>query len=218
MDIGDTGFDWADLVDEAVSRSGGETSTAADILKVRRSFRILSERWMAKGYNTWRLTSKRFLVMGVTTSINLPDCVDDIIQVNSRINGTTESNMSRITANQYAQLTSKETKGQPSQWYLRRGNDCPELFLYPIGSATATTEVFVYYVERPAAFERYDPMDDIPGRWLEALVTGLALDLARKRPPYDEALINRLKGEASEAEEIAQRADRERVNFRVRIG
>ncbi len=67
--------------------------------------------------------------------------------------------------------------------------------------------------------DRYgDQTDDVPGRWLEALITGLAYDLSRKRPPFDEGLIQRLKGEAAEAEDKAQRADRGRQRFRYKIG
>jgi len=164
MEISDTGFDWADLVDEAVSRSGGEGSTAADVLKVRRAFRILSERWMAKGYNTWRFAEKTIVLSGVTRSINLPDCVDDVIQVNSIVGSGAETSMRRISASEYAQLTTKDTQGQPSQFYLSRGHDCPKLFVYPIGAANTTTELVIYYVERPEAFQRYEPMDDIDWR------------------------------------------------------
>lgn len=206
----DTGFDFADLVDEAVERSGGERSTAADVMKIRRGLRLLTERWTAQRFNTWRVRSLTLKAVGKTAAITLPERVDDVIEVNSVRNGSSESPMERITADQYAQLAVKNTGGQPSQFWLSREAEAPVLHIYPIGPAP----IVVWYVERPAEFDRYGgDANDVPGRWLEALVTGLALDLARKRPPFDNALIARLKAEAMEAEKIAQDNDRDRSPY-----
>lgn len=205
-------FDFTDVLDEAVGRSGGERSTADDVLKVRRGMRLLLERWAAEGYNTWRIRSTSVMTLG-GAQVGLPAEVDDVIDVNSVRGSGSEAPMQRITATQYAQLANKLTDGEPSQYFLRRDVEAPQLFIYPTGASTLT----VWYVQRPADFERYsNSTDDVPGRWLEALVTGLALDLARKRPPYDEGLIQRLKAEAMEAEALAQRNDRDRTRFRYR--
>lgn len=209
-------FDFSDVVDEAVDRSGGETSTAADVLRVRRGMRMLTERWAAQGFNTWRIATKTFTISGTAQTITLGDDVDDVIQVNSQRQGLGEQMMRRISPSQYAQLTTKDSQGQPSQYYLDR-RDNPVLFLFPIGTPGYETTILVYYVQRPENFERYgDTTDDVPGRWLEALISGLALDLARKRPPYNEELIARLKVEAADAEDLAQRADRGRQRYRYR--
>ena len=69
----DTGFDFADVVDEVVARAGGETATAADIQKIRRGMRILAERWTAQGYNTWRIQTMTTQASGTHPEIILPD-------------------------------------------------------------------------------------------------------------------------------------------------
>lgn len=214
----DTGFDFADVVDEVVSRAGGETATAADIQKIRRSARILSERWTAQGFNTWRIRTNQITLSGADPKIVLDKCVDDVIQVMSIKKGSeSETLMKRIPAAEYFQLTKKRTYGLPSQFWLQR-TEPPVLHVFPIGSKAGGDALVVDYVERPDSYEAYtDNPDDVPGRWLEAYITGLALDLARKRPPFDEALIGRLKAEAAEAEGIAQLNDRDRANYRMRI-
>lgn len=213
----DTGFSFADLVDEAHDRAGGGELSAQDVIRVRRGLRILTERWTAQGFNTWRVETFSVGVSGGSPTVTLPRNVDDVIEINSVVEGVpTEGIMRRITASDYARLTSKMTNGRPSQWWLHR-TECPQLEIFPIGYSDKTVTLNVMAVMRPAAFDRYNPEDDVPGRWLEALIIGLAHDLARKRPPFDEALISRLSNERTEAEGIAQRADRDRANYRVRI-
>lgn len=217
MEVADTAFDFADLVDEAASRAGGESTTAAEIIGLRRSLRILTERWAAQGFNSWRIKTRQFGLSLVDGSVPLDKTVDDVISVNS-INSQSgnSANMRRIPASEYMQLTTKTTQGRPSQWWLDRTSPRPRLLVYPIGDTT-NNMVDVQYVERPAAFARYTDVDDVAGRWLEALTLGMALELARKRPPYDEALIARLKQESMEAEVLAQQTDRDRANYRMRI-
>jgi hypothetical protein len=210
-------FDFNDVVDEAVERSGGQEATAADIVRIRRGLRLLTERWLAQGFNTWRIGQQAYGASGQARAISLPSTVDDVIQVNVIRSGHTETPLMRISPVQYAQLTNKDLQGLPSQYYLDR-KDSPNLYIFPTGLADGTTNVIVYFVQRPEDYDRYgDTTDDVPGRWLEALVSGLALDLARKRPPFNEALIQRLKTEAAEVEDLAQRADRGRQRYRYRI-
>lgn len=209
-------FDFADVLDEAIDRSGGQEATAADVLKVRRGMRILTERWTAAGFNTWRIKNFTSQVNGTSPKISLPERVDDVMQVTAVRSGLSESVLHRIPPSQYMQITTKDTQGQPSQYYLDR-TEPPTLFVHPIGTPSVPDTIVVYYVERPADYDAYDDLtSDVPGRWLEALISGLALDLARKRPPYNEALIQRLKLEAVEAEDLAQRADRGRQHYQYR--
>ena len=211
-------FEFSDVVDEAVARSGGQEATASDVLSVRRGLRLLTGRWLAQGFNTWRIETRNFTVNGTSPFIVLPENIDDVIQVNVTSDGLSESAMRRISPVEYAQISTKQSQGQPSQYYLDR-KEAPRLYLFPIGREMEPDTLTVWYVARPADFDRYgDTTDDVPGRWLEALVSGLALDLARKRPPYNEPLIQRLQAEAGAAEDLAQRADRGRQRFRYRVG
>lgn len=211
----ETGFTFADVYDEVVSRAGGEQTTAEDVIRVRRGLRLLLERWEAKGFNTWRIRMRRVIAQGGQPFVPLPDDVDDIIHVVHAGGGE----LTRIPPDKYMTIGQKNRVGTPGEYWLAR-EERPKLYLNPTGSGT---ELDVWYVQRPATFTAASAnMDDVPGRWLEAMILGLAYDFARKRPKdggvYDEALIQRLAGEAAEAEDIAMRADRDRTRFRYRIG
>lgn len=217
--VGDTGFDWADIVDDVVERSGGQTATAADVLSIRRSLRILLERWNGRGYNLWRVGEAMITAGGISPEIGLPDDIDDIIGIEVRQAGTDGGTAALVRRSEaeYKALSLKATRGQPTLYCLRR-SEPPCLLIYPIGGPV-NYDLQITYIRRPGRFARYDYVDDdtIAGRWLEALVTGLAAERAKKTPPYNEPLIARLTGEAGVAERLAQEADRGRQRFRYRI-
>lgn len=212
-----TGFDFPAIYDEVVARAGGEQSTAEDVQRVRRGMRIILERWQQKGYNTWRISRRTVTTAGSANGIKLPSCVDDVIHVLREDGGPLE----RVPMDRYMRLPDKDKTGRPGVFTLIR-SEPPVLRLYPCGLTSAPEALEVWYVERPAAFSvTGSTHDDVPGRWLEAMILSLAHDLARKRPgpsgKYDEALINRLKTERDEAEDICIRADRDRARYRFRI-
>lgn len=210
----ETGFTFADVYDEAVSRAGGEASTAEDVVRVKRGLRLLLEKWEAKGFNTWRIRNMRVQASGLQRFVQLPVRVDDVIHVLHEGGGALE----RLPADRYMTLGRQDTPGRAGAWWLAR-EEPPKLYLHPPGDGELLE---VWYVERP---EHYDAassnLGDVPGRWLEALIVGLAHDFACKRPGpggvYNEPLIARLKNQSMEAEDTAQRADRDRARYRYRI-
>lgn len=229
VEIGDTGFDWADVFEDVVDRAGGGTATAQDVNRVRRGLRLITERWNIEGYNLWRVCSTTVGVGGVDGCVSLPSGIDDVINVAARDErGSTIASLHRLSETEYARLYKRDPRheadygydyGLPTQYALRR-TDPPALLVWPIGQQHLSCELEVTYVARPGRFQRYDDPDtqEVAGRWLEALVLCLAHDLARKRPPYDEALISRLTSEMAAAEVLAQRGDRGRQRYRYRIG
>lgn len=209
-----TGFDFSDIYDEVISRSGGEQSTAEDVIRVRRGMRLVLERWEALQYNTWRIRKTSVVTSDGRAYVDLPEYVDDVMQVTWEDGGA----LTRVTPAFYMQIARKNQMGRPGNFWLAR-EECPKLYLHPSGGGY---RLDVWYIERPADFDRRrNNMEDVPGRWLEALICALAHDMACKRPQanggYNEGLISRLAGQAERAEETARRADRDRARYRYRI-
>lgn len=213
-----TGFSFVDIVEDAVQRAGGQDVTAATIISARRSLYTLTEEWASQRLNTWRVRSEVFgSATTASATVQLPDRVDDILDVSVIRSSGSETTMKRMSATEYAQITNKATTGQPSSWWLDRSVR-PVLYQYPTGPA----QLAIWYVERPEAFGPYtDVTSGIPGRWLRAMVLGLAYDLAAKAPQfggvYDEALLQRLQQDYRRALALAQDNDRERKPYVYRI-
>lgn len=212
------GFDFADVVDEAVSLSGGESGTAQDVVSARRILVLLLTEWENEGFNTWRI--KNMSAGGMGPFIGLSDDVSDVIQVNVRTQLSQTSGsmspMTRIGAHQYSMLVDKTISGMPAQWYLDR-EEPPRLFVYPIGRSGATEQFSVTYVSTPADFDRYGNDIDAPSRWLPAVVNGIAHELSMRRPGVSDSRIAMLQGKAGQSLRNALAADRQRVGYRPRF-
>jgi len=215
-------FDFADVLDEAIALSGGESTTADDVLSARRSLHLLLIEWNNRSFNTWRVKHETFSV-GRGGQVLLPTRIDDVIQVSSNNPETqvdflgSQANMKRISATEYANLTVLP-KGRPSMYYLER-SEPPRLYVYPIGREDVRETLEVWYVQRPDEFDRLSNIDpDLPQRWLNAMVSGVAVRMAKKRPGISEERIARLERDYERDLEICTNSDRERVGFAVRLG
>jgi hypothetical protein len=211
----DTGFAFDDVVEDVCARVTGQTATAEDVLKIQRGMRIVTETWNAAGYNTWRTRLISVGIDGASREVPLPKDVDDIVSCSVQSGDRSETVMTRKSFAAYAQIAIKNQRGQPTQYFLHRKVK-PEMFIYPIGGFQQY-RLNIYYMARPEAFNMYENvLADIPGRWLEALICSLASDLSRKTPPFDNALIQRLQGEAGAAIDRALRTDRDRTPYQFR--
>ena len=213
------GFDFADIVDEVVTRALGETSTAEDIISARRSIYMVLDEWHALQYNTWRVSVRDFGYWPGAAVIQLPTDVDDIIAatVVQDSGSDIETPLRRITEAEYANLSNKNTPGKPSRYRLRR-TEPPVMTLYPTGQVGRPGMIRITYIKRPEVFDRFDNNVDAPGRWLRPLIYGAAADLAAKNPERAGERLNILPKQYESALLLALPNDRDRTDFRMRIG
>ena len=212
-----SGFDFADIIDEVIVRAFGETSVAEDVTSARRSIYLVLEEWHALQYNTWRVRTRDFTFQSGFPAVNLPVEVDDVISVSNVLTSGNETPMRRMPEAEYAQVTNKAQAGQPSSYLLRR-TEPPVLTVYPTGVAGQTSTLRITYVQRPEVFDRMSDSIDAPGRWLRPLIFGAAADLASKTPERSGDRIMVLQQKYTEALALAVTNDRDRSDFRMRIG
>ena len=213
-----SGFDYADIIDEITQRALGENTTAADVASARRSIYLVLENWHALSYNTWRVKTQDFAAGdGV---VYLPATVDDLLTatlVRQSGGQTSEIVLRRISESEYAAIANKDSSGPPTQFVLRR-TEPPTLQLHPKGRTAHVEIIRATYISRPAAFDRSaHTADDLPARWLHALIIGAALDLASKFPERAGDRFTILSATYPVALQMALSNDRQRTSFRWRI-
>jgi hypothetical protein len=220
-------LDTSEIIEEAYERCGLEVKSGFELKTARRSLNLLLTKWVNDGVNLFTLDLTTSTMTSGTDNITLSSLQYlDIIDAALRDTNSTpdlDVSMERISMSEYLSYPNKTTAGKPTHYAIERNSQYTS-------SASATHKVYLWPVPDQTYYQllswtvRY-PQDvsstytenpDIPRRYLPALISGLAVELANKRPAQVD--INRrqeLKAYYEQDWEKAREEDRERVSFYV---
>jgi hypothetical protein len=224
---GTTSFnlDLTALAEEAFERCGAELRTGYDLKTARRSLNILLIEWANKGYNLWTLEEGSIPLANGTAEYALP--VDTVSLAEQFIRQGTNLNqqditIGRVSAVDWASQPNKNATGRPLQLFFDRqggqtdpvaGVRYPTVTLWPIPDNDTYTLV-TWRLRRVQDAESGLETQDIPFRFLPALVAGLAYHLCKKIPgAIDRVML--LKAEYDELFQAAADEDREKADLRI---
>lgn len=226
---GTTAFnlDLVNLVEEAFERCGSESRSGYDLKTARRSLNIMLIAWQNRGINLWTVDQGSIPLVSGTATYNLPldtvDLLDHVVRT-----GTTTTqvdiNISRISVSTYATIPNKNSTGRPLQVYIDRQSGAtgptptstisyPTITVWPVPDNNTYT--FQYWrLRRIQDAGSGVNTQDVPYRFLPALVAGLAYYLSMKLP---EAMprIPMLKADYEEEFQRAAEEDREKAPLRM---
>jgi hypothetical protein len=223
-----------EIFEEAFERCGLEMRTGYDFRTARRSLNLLLTEWANRGINLWTIESATIpLVQGQITydlPIDTVDLLEHVIRTNPGQIGTqSDININRISVSTYATIPNKLTQGRPIQvWINRRSGQTtdvpgatpqnPQINVWP-SPDQGTTQTPYYYFVYWRLRRMFDAgngvnVEDIPFRFQEAIICGLAYRLAMKVPGGLER-IQFLKAQYDEAWEMAAGEDREKAPDRL---
>ena len=204
-------MDLVEVGEEAFERAGREMRSGYDLRTMRRSLNLLFADWANRGVNLWTLEQGSTALVNGTASYTLPaDTVDIVEHVIRDGTGVNQADMSitRLPVSTYAALTNKNVTGRPVQIYVDRQRDAPVVYLWPVPSGSSYTLVYWRMRRIEDAGNGSNTMD-VPFRFLNALVAGLAYYIALKLPEGQERLPG-LKAMYDEAWMQASTEDRDR--------
>lgn len=225
-----------DIIEEAFERCGAELRTGYDFRTAKRSLNLLTVEWANRGINLWTLEQGSIaLVQGQITYALPVDTIDLLEQVVRTQTGEqqTDINISRISADTYMTIPNKNAQGRPIQVWVNRQSGAT----YPVGGQPEGTNpvtgvdhpsinvwpapdqnnfyTFVYFrLRRIQDAGSGATTQDIPFRFLPALVAGLAYYLSMKIPDAM-ARTEILKAQYDEAWQLASDEDREKAPLRI---
>ena len=223
-----------ELFEEAFERCGLEMRTGYDFRTARRSLNLLLTEWANRGINLWTIEQGTIpLVQGQITydlPIDTVDLLEHVIRTNPGQQGTqSDININRISVSTYATIPNKLTQGRPIQvWINRRSGQTtdvpgatpqyPQINVWPSPDQGTTETPYYYFVywrlRRMVDAGNGVNVEDIPFRFHEAMICGLAYRLAMKLPGALERL-QFLKAQYDEAWEMAAGEDREKAPDRL---
>jgi len=126
-------------------------------------------------------------------------------------NTPTEIPLARMNRDDYTNLPNKTFKSlRPLQFWFDRQVPSPIMHLWPVPNAAATTSQIVLWRQRYIMYVGTLTQElEIPQRWYEAIVSGLAAKLAMEMIEVDAQLIPMLDQKAAVALNIAQMEERD---------
>jgi len=187
-----------DIIEEAYERCGIRGVAGYQLKTARRSLNILFQEWSNRGLHFWEIAENTFTLVDAqnvytawrATGDGTSDAtaiygVDDILETSYRVNsGTvsqTDTPLTKISRAQYAALSNREAKGQPSQFWVQRFIDKVTVTLYLTpGSTQAGNLVHFWYVKRVQDAGNYFNAADVPYNYIPAMCAGLAYYLSLK--------------------------------------
>lgn len=209
-------LDLTELVEEAFERAGSEMRSGYDLKTARRSLNLMFTEWANRGINMWTIESGEISLVAGTGQYDLPaDTVDLIEHVIRTGSGNTQADLScsRISVSTYASLPNKLVTGRPIQVYIDRVAPIPNINVWPVPDGTQTYTLVYWRLRRIQDAGGGVNTMDVPFRFLNCMVAGLAFMLAMKVPGGMDRLMV-LKQQYDEAWDLAATEDRDKSSIR----
>ena len=198
-------LDLNNLIEEAFERCGRELRTGYDFRTARRSLNLLTAEWANRGINLWTIEQGEIPMVQGQVAYELPiDTVDLLEHVIRTGTGQNQADLTitRISVSTYATIPNKLAQGRPIQVWVDRqsgatypsggrpegtnpntGVDHPQIYVWPTPEQS-NYYTFVYWrMRRIQDGGNGTTTQDIPFRFLNCMVAGLAYFLSMKIAP-----------------------------------
>lgn len=233
---GTTSFnlDLNNLVEEAFERCGSELRTGYDLRTSRRSLNLLTAEWANRGVNLWTIEEGQIALNQGQIDYDLPiDTVDLLEHVIRTGTGQNQSDLTitRISVSTYATIPNKLAQGRPIQIWVNRqsgatypvggrpegtnpatGVNNPQVYLWPAPEQSNLYTLVYYRMRRVQDGGNGSSTQDIPFRFLNCIVAGLAYYLSMKIAPDR---MPALKVQYDEQWNFAAEEDRDKAAIRL---
>ena len=226
--------DLNEIFEEAFERCGLEMRTGYDFRTARRSLNFLTGEWANRGLNLWTIEQGSINMVQGQTTYDLPDDTVDLVEhVIRTFSGEgpnqTDLNITRISVSTYSTIPNKLAQGRPIQVWINRQSGQkiasnaatpkhPQINVWPApDQGTEAQPFYVFYYWRLKRI--YDAgtgtnIIDIPFRFQNCLVAGLAYMIGVKKPEVSTERLMGLKAMYEEAWELAASEDRDTAAVR----
>lgn len=197
----------AEILDEAYERIGLDPQqiTLRHIISARRSMNLMLKDWFNQGVRQWAIDLQTFDMTLGATQFTPPDGTIDIFDMVLRRDGT-DVEMYPIGRHDYQLIVTKDQQGRPDRYFVDR-QITPVVNFWQAGENTTDQIRYYRFVQLQDA-GRANNVLNIPDRFAEAFVAGLAAKLALKWAPDKLGILEPMAGRALDR---ASLEDRERA-------
>lgn len=213
-------LDFIEAIEEAYERCGLESRSGYDMRTARRSINLMQLEWANRGINLWTVEERSLLLTEGDGTYQLDaDIVDLIEHVVSVPNTSTATRytVTRVSVSTFATRTNPDITGRPTQIYVNRKIEGPEIKLWPLPGDSGPYTLYYWVLRRIEDTGAYTNNGDFPFRFLPVFIAGLAYYLAEKKCIDNPQLIERLKMRYEEQWENAASEDRDKSTLSITL-
>jgi hypothetical protein len=214
-------LDLTDILEDAYELAGSELRSGFDFERGRRCIDLLMLEWQNEETNLFTLKADSLTLVAGTPTYALDAERLVVVDVAYRTDAgvttaQTDTYLRRISASAYARISNKLSRGRPSRYWVQQTPDGPSLTVWQVPDTAET--LYYHYLERIEDTGTTGSNNmDVPGRFLPAMVYGVA-HLVAQRIPEGQPRVSSLKANYDEAWDKATDAARDRSHFRIRPG
>lgn len=218
-------LDFNSIAEEAFERCGVEMRSGYDLRTARRSLNLLVLEWANRGLNLWTVEEGYVPMVTGQSEYDLPadtvDLLDHVIRTGS---GQTQQDITitRISGSDYSAIPNKTATGRPLQVWINRQSGAtnadgtvqyPTIKVWPVPDPSMSYTFYYWRLRRIYEVGNGVNGQDVPFRFLPAMVAGLAFYLSMKIPGA-EVRSTGLKAEYEQQLQLADDEDREKAAIR----
>jgi hypothetical protein len=213
-------LDLAEIVEECFERCGSELRTGYDLRTARRSLNLLLADWANRGINLWTVEQGSQVLTPGTATYTLPadtvDLMEHVIRTGAGNASTqTDLTITRISVSTYSSIPNKLQSARPIQIWINRQGPAPQFTVWPTPDNSQTYTLVYWRLRRMQdAGSGGGYTQDVPFRFLPALVSGLSYYLSMKIPGATERM-PMLKAQYDQDWDLASSEDREKAAIRM---
>ena len=231
---GTTNFNlnFAEMAEEAFERAGKEMRTGYDLRTARRSLNLLTIEWANRGINLWTVEQGVIPLVYDQGVYDLPidtiDLLDHVVRTNPGEDNQQDISITRISGDTWSTIPNKNSRGRPLQVWIDRQSGAtynvqpipipvvvhPRINVWPKPDQNDWYWFIYWRLRRIQDAGDGSNTQDIPFRFLPAMVAGLAYYLAMKIPEAM-ARLGELKLIYDEQFGLAADEDREKADLRI---
>lgn len=227
-------LDLNNIIEEAFERCGQEIRTGYEWRTARRSLNLLTVEWANRGINLWTIEQGSLALDQDKIVYELPvDTIDLLEHVIRTGTGQNQADLTitRISVSTYATIPNKNATGRPIQIWVNRqsgatypvngrpagtnsttGVDHPQVYVWPAPDQSNYYTLIYWRMRRiQDAGENGLVTQDIPFRFLNCMIAGLAYYLSMKIAPER---MEALKLQYDEQWKYASEEDRDKAAVR----
>jgi hypothetical protein len=225
-------LNFAEIAEEAFERCGKEMRTGYDLRTARRSLNLLTIEWANRGINLWTVEQGSIPLVYDQGAYDLPidtiDLLDHIIRTDPGQDNQQDISITRISVDTYSTIPNKNSRGRPLQVWIDRQSGAsystgpltqpyirfPQINVWPKPDQNNHYWFIYWRLRRIKDAGDGANTQDIPFRFLPAMIAGLAHNLALKIPEAMDRL-PMLKAQYDEQFNLAADEDREKATLRI---